>query len=108
MWYDTFMPSKTYKNGRHDVTEFEVRLIDADGDVDDLHCFETPEEAKAFANDFVFDEMTVAVTVEKVIKTYPLHRAQPDRYTVLLRRGNVRALYLHEGGDPEAGEVNFD
>lgn len=102
------MPSKTYKNGRHDVTEFEVRLINPDGDVDDLHSFETAEETIAFGNAFVFTEEVVALEAEKVIKTYPLHLAGPDRYKTLLRRGNVRALYLHEGGDPEAGEVDFD
>jgi hypothetical protein len=100
------LSKRVFKDGcRVAITEFEVRTINGDGDVEDVTHFETKQEALSFAQNVAeADAINAApgvsaraVVVEKHVSRYPAHLfAEPSRYSTVAVFGAKAALL--EGG----------
>jgi hypothetical protein len=85
--------TKTMKDGCRTVTtEFEVRELDAHGDAIDVDCYETKQEAMAFAERLI-KRGAAAVVVEKHISRAPAcYWKTPDTYKTVALFGDAAVI----------------
>ncbi len=90
------MPTRVSKNGNRSVaTEFEVRLIDGNGDCIDVNHYDEENEALTIASLLSSRIITGAVVVEKHISRRPHHLyREPDSYITILTFGSIDAIKL--------------
>lgn len=86
------MPKHVWKDGnRCTITEFDVREIDAEGDVVDVNSYDTETEAVRTAHKRL--QEATAVVVEKCVRHFPAHRfAKHVEYTTIYIGGDIAAL----------------
>ena len=88
--------SKALKSGAYETLEYEMRLIDVNGDAFDVHFGETPEEVKTHGALGDHDGEAVAYVIEKHIRFDPAHLTpagrEPDEYETLETAGDKAAL----------------
>jgi hypothetical protein len=85
--------TKTMKDGCRTVTtEFEVRELDQRGDAIDVDCYETKQEAMAFAERLI-KRGAAAVIVEKHTSRAPAcYWRTPDTYKTLAMLGDAAVI----------------
>jgi hypothetical protein len=85
--------TNTMQDGCRTVTtEFEVRELDRHGDAIDVDCYETKQEAMAFAERLI-KRGAAAVIVEKHISRAPAcYWKTPDTYKTLAMLGDAAVI----------------
>ena len=84
----------TLKSGCHKVQEYELRLIDKNGDAFDVHHGDTLEEVKGYGCVGDHDGEAVALVIELHTSYHPAHLApkEPDIYETIETQGDIEAL----------------
>jgi hypothetical protein len=75
------------------VREYELRLIDENGDAQDVHYSDNPDELRRWATDFISSGEYPAAVIEYHVSRYPAHLFNdPDTYETIETIGDASAL----------------